>query len=273
MTAATEAAPDDRYTFDNADPVAARRLHLLADTVDEHSVQVLASTGVGPGWRCLDVGPGAGTITSWLAGRVRPTGQVTALDLDPRHVHSGGNIDVRRGDVRTAPLPDAHYDLIHARLVLMHLPDPDAALSRLAGALRPGGILVISDWETSWRDMILHIGSASAAEAFDMYQDALADLVVSNGGDLRWARRVPLAMRAAGLTDMSALAHNRLYAGGEAGCLLHASNTYQLQDALLRCGMTSEQLDAVRDAMHDPATLIYSYWMFTTVGRRLMTLG
>jgi SAM-dependent methyltransferase len=257
-----------QYTFDNADVEAAQRLQLLAETVDEHSRQVLAGTGIGPGKRCLDIGPGAGTITTWLAERVGPTGHVTALDLDPRHVRGGPNIEVREGDVRVVELPPAHYDLVHARLVLMHLPDPDAVLLRLATALRPGGLLVVSDWDTSHRDMILRVRTPAAATAFDAYQDALADQVVANGGDLAWARRVPVAMSAAGLVDLAAVAHNRLFAGGEAGCLLHASNTHQLRDVLLQRGMIDEQLEVVREAMHDPETFIYSYWMFTTVGRR-----
>src|SRR5688572_28410886 len=91
-----------RYSFANADPQGRHQLRLLADICDEHSTTTLALTGIASGWQVLDVGPGAGTVTSWLAGRVRPGGHVTALDLDPRHIPTADNVTVRHADVRTA---------------------------------------------------------------------------------------------------------------------------------------------------------------------------
>src|SRR5262249_5203716 len=123
MTTSTTTSDHEasQYTFSNGDVEGPRQLRLLADILDEHSTYMLAGTGVTTGWQCLDIGPGAGTITTWLAERVRPAGQVTALDLDPQHTHTTGNVTVRQGDVRTVELPEDHYDLIHARLVLVHL--------------------------------------------------------------------------------------------------------------------------------------------------------
>lgn len=262
------ATPQSRYTFDNADPEASRRVRLLAADLDAHSIRVLEGLGVAAGWHCLDVGPGAGTITAWLAGRVGPAGRVTALDIDPRHVEGGPNVEIVQDDINTADLPTGRYDLIHARLVLMHLPARERILRSLAAALRPGGRLVISDWDTSQRHGLLLNQSPEAGEAFDAYHDALAELVLGNGGDLTWAKRVPLAMREAGLTQIVGEADSRLAAGGEPGCLLHAANTYQLEGALLANGMTPRQIEAVRRTMQDPGTLVYSYWMYTTVGRR-----
>ena len=120
-TDGVDEASSSRYTFSNADEQGPQQLRLLADILDEHSVDVLSDTGIGAGSHCLDVGPGAGTITGWLADRVYPGGHVTALDLDPRHVRGDDNVTVQVGDVRTVDLPDGFYDLIHVRLVLLHL--------------------------------------------------------------------------------------------------------------------------------------------------------
>jgi SAM-dependent methyltransferase len=270
-TAATssEAAEVSRYTFDNSDPQGSQQVRLLADICDEHSTYVLAGTGISPGWQVLDVGPGAGTITAWLAERIRPNGHVTALDLDPRHIPTTDNVTVRHGDVRTAALPVDHYDLIHVRLLLLHLAEREAVLDRLAASLKPGGLLVVSDWDgTRRRDWLLHAPSPAHTAAFDAFQNGLLAELVDNGADLGWAHRAPLAMRAAGLVDLDTVAHHRLWAGGEAGCLLHVSNSHQLHDALLGRGVTAEQLDQLREAMHHPDTLAYGYQMFTTVGRR-----
>ena len=62
-------------------------------------------------------------------------------DIDPRFLANSGraNLEVRRHDVATDPLPEAAFDLIHTRLVLIHVPQRDAPLARLVGALKPEG--------------------------------------------------------------------------------------------------------------------------------------
>jgi 2-polyprenyl-3-methyl-5-hydroxy-6-metoxy-1,4-benzoquinol methylase len=257
-----------QYAFDNADAQGPRQLRLLADILDEHTIDVLARAGIGASWHCLDVGPGAGTITRWMARQVQPGGHVTALDLDPRHVRPADNITIRQGDVRSIDLPEAHYDLIHTRLLLLHLAERDMVLDRLVDALKPGGLLVVSDWDATRRDLLLRAPTEAAAAAFDALQNGLLAELEAHGADVTWARRAPLTMRAAGLVDLETVAHNRLWAGGEPGCLLHTSNARQKRHALLARGITTDQLDLLEHAMADPATLAYCYWMFTTVGRR-----
>jgi len=269
-TATRTGTVDDvsQYTFSNADTEGPQQLRLLADILDEHTTDVLARAGIAAGWHCLDVGPGAGTITAWMAHQVGPGGHVTALDLDPRHLQTADNITVRQGDVRTIDLPDAHYDLIHTRLLLLHLAERDMVLDRLVHALKPGGLLVVSDWDATRRDWLLHAPTEVASGAFDAFQTSFLAELEAHGADLGWARRAPLTMRAAGLVDLETVAHNRLWAGGESGCLLHVSNARQLREPLLARGVAPGQLDQLESALTDPATLAYCYWMFTTVGRR-----
>ncbi|GAA4471769.1 class I SAM-dependent methyltransferase [Phytohabitans houttuyneae] len=265
-------AGSSRYAFDNADEQGPRMLGLLAGILDGHSTSVLAGphVRVGPGWRCLDVGPGAGSITGWLSERVGPDGEVTALDLQPDHVTAGGNVTVTRGDVRFIDLPKDYYDLIHFRLVLVHLSDPDRVLERVIRALAPGGRLVVSEWDVLSRQRwLLHATSEQAAAAFDAFQKALARVLRANGADLGWAARVPIAMLTCGLELVHSVAFSELATGGEPACLLHESNSLQLERQLVGTGLvTADQLTVLREAMWDPQTLAYSYQMFTTVGRR-----
>lgn len=102
--------------------------------------------GIGLGWRCLEVGAGAGTISSWLGRRVGPEGEVLSIDLDLRfHAEALPPVQVRRLDLTRDPLPAVHFDLAHARTVIEHLPDPRDALERMIATLRPGGWLVVED--------------------------------------------------------------------------------------------------------------------------------
>jgi len=261
-----------KYTFDNADDQGPRMLGLLADILDKHSISVLAGphVGVGPGWRCLDIGPGGGSITRWLSDRVGPDGSVTAIDLQPDHVTAGGNVEVVRGDIRSIDLPADCYDLIHARLVLVHLAEPDRVLERIVRALAPGGRLVLSEWDVlTWQDWLLQAPSESADAAFEAFQQALFRVLADNGADLSWAHDVPQAIGAVGLDHVSTVGFTELAAGGDPMCLLHESNSLQLHHKLVATGLvTADQLRILREAMRDPQTRVYPYQMFTTVGRR-----
>ena len=53
--------------------------------------------------------------------------------------------DLMRGD----PVPGAPFDLVYARLLLLHMTDPVGAVRRLASLLRPGGRLVLMDYDLS----------------------------------------------------------------------------------------------------------------------------
>lgn len=256
------------YTYDNAGDYARRQLHLLGEILDGHSKQLFEAIPIEEGWRVLDIGSGGGGTVHMLGRQVGDSGSVTAIDLDPRHVANAPNVEIRAGDIRTEQLPGSHYDLIHARLLLMHIPTREQVLRRLIQALRPGGYLVVSDWDCTWRDWIIQSPNPSMAASFQAMQNAMLSLMERNGADLGWARRVPAAMRAAGLSDIRATTFNRVFSGSEAGALLQHNNTYQLRDALLSQGITMEQLNDVRAAMVHQETMLYTYLMFSSVGRR-----
>ena len=113
---------------------------------DPGSQAVLDALGIAAGWRCLEVGAGGGSLVQWMAGR---GATVTAIDIDTRFLEqlAGDTVELRRMDIRTDELPQREFDLVHARLVLEHLTERRSILDRLAAALRPGGWLVIEDYD------------------------------------------------------------------------------------------------------------------------------
>ena len=138
---------DHAYAFRNSVTGQRDRLRALEAVLDGGTFRRLAECGLGPGWNCLEVGAGAGSVANWLAERVGLSGWVLATDLDTALlddlVHPP--IAVQVHDVMTDPLPEARFDLVHARLLLAWLPDPALALRRLVAALKPGGWLVVED--------------------------------------------------------------------------------------------------------------------------------
>ena len=137
------------YGLDNAWRKALARLRSLEQWLDPATIRHLRARGVGAGWRCLEVGAGAGSIARWLCGQVCPGGEVVATDIDTRFLESRSeaNLRVLRHDITADNLPPAAFDLVHCRLVLAHLPDRHAVLSKLAAALKPGGQLVAEEMD------------------------------------------------------------------------------------------------------------------------------
>jgi hypothetical protein len=79
-------ADDQTYAFDNALAVQRERLDTLEELFDPGTIRQLDARGVAPGWRCLEVGAGGGSVAAWLGDRVAPDGSVLATDLDTKWV-------------------------------------------------------------------------------------------------------------------------------------------------------------------------------------------
>jgi 2-polyprenyl-3-methyl-5-hydroxy-6-metoxy-1,4-benzoquinol methylase len=130
-----------------ADDVELARLRLLEAVFDPTTTRHLEMLGVFEGWKCLEIGAGAGSVTQWLSMRVGSAGQVVATDIDTRFLQQLHipNVEIRQHDIVSDALEAGHYDLAHCRNVLMHLLEPEKALKRMAAAVRSGGWLVIEE--------------------------------------------------------------------------------------------------------------------------------
>jgi SAM-dependent methyltransferase len=110
---------------------------------DRFTFRKLAETGVGAGWRCLEIGAGTGPVTAWLVDQVGSRGQVVAVDIEPHR------IDVRHHGADVRSRLENGYHLIHARLVLGHVSQRRAVAATFVAALRAGGWLVVEDYHRS----------------------------------------------------------------------------------------------------------------------------
>ncbi|MEV0269904.1 class I SAM-dependent methyltransferase [Hamadaea sp. NPDC050747] len=258
---------EQRYGFDNTSAEGSHQLQHLAEVLDPHSIDVLSTTGVEPGMHCLDIGPGAGTITHWLADQVGTDGHVTAVDINP--VLAGGpNIEVLKQDIRQATFEPESLDLIHARLVLMHLPERQQVLAKLTSWLRPGGAIVLSEWDCTYMDLVRHSPTYTVQQLHETFQTTMVDILTKRGMSATWAVEAHTAMLHCALADVTTVSDSRFYHGGTGICLLHHSNSHQLEPELLAAGMTHGQLTQWREALQDPRLILSSYLMHTTIGRR-----
>ena len=204
------------YLLDNAARETPARFDALSALYDRGTIQHLQRCGVAAGWHCLEVGGGGGSIAAWLSDRVGSTGQVLVTDLDPRFLDglNAPNLEVRRHNIVTDPLPEAAYDLIHARLVLIHLPERERVLTRLVAALKPGGCIVDEEFDSASLPVD---PSIDAGATLLKTQAALFRLVEDRGLERRCGRLLYGRMRALGLVNVSAEARLALWVGGSVG--------------------------------------------------------
>jgi SAM-dependent methyltransferase len=128
------------------------------------SVLPWATNDVDLGGDVLEIGPGYGVTTRWLAPR---SGSLTAVEVDGTMAadlareFSGEGVDVRHGDGAELPFADGTFDAVVCFTMLHHVPTPalqDRLFAEAARVLRPGGTFAGIDSLVTLRFRIIHIG-------------------------------------------------------------------------------------------------------------------
>jgi SAM-dependent methyltransferase len=224
------------YIFDNAAAQTTTRFSALATIFDPGTVRHLTEIGVTKGWTCLEIGGGGGTIAGWLCDSVGLQGRVMATDIDPRFLKSlcRANLDVRRHDIASDPLPNAAFDLVHVRLVLLHLRERDRVLSRIVSALKPGGWLLAEEFDS----LSLQADPAiSSTEVPVKALSAMERLMANRGVDSRYGRRPSARVRSLGLVDLVAEGRTFMWEGRSPGADLFRASLEQVRSEMIDLGL------------------------------------
>lgn len=252
------------YVLDNAWEHARRRLTLLEQCYDEGTMRRLDGLGVQSGWRCLEVGAGAGSVAQWLCSRVGSTGRVLAVDLDTRFLDQldEPNLDVLRMDLRTDELPRDAFDLIHARAVLVHIPQREQILDTLVAALRPGGVLLVEDPD---HFPVSAAGTGLYAEVFEASLDTAARAGLAKD----WARHLPTELHRRGLEHVRAQCDVPLFEGGSVEAEFWRLSLAQLRDLVVTAGISPQRLDEWDRQLGEPGRWFPGMALVAACGRRL----
>ena len=169
-----------------------------------------------PGKHVLDVGCGSGTMTADMARIIGDQGTVLGLDNSPQLIERGNQLyaDVKNLELVCADIfkfnPDRQYDLVTAARVLQWLPDPGAAITKLIGFIKPGGLLSVLDYDHN-RIEFEPEPPASMLHFYDKFLEWRSDA----GMDNSMAAQLPTLFQKAGLEEIQVLPADQTYKRGE----------------------------------------------------------
>ena len=268
-------AAADVYAL-GSNPAESARLQRQSDELRPQTAELLGRIGLAPGQSALDLGCGPSGILDLLSVAVFPGGRVTGLDADPAHTalarqHASerglANVEVVTADARHTGLPPDSFDLVHARTVLVTIPEPQDVLAEMVRLARPGG------WVASQEPDIEGAFCYPPLPAWDRLREIFRAGFGRSGADLLIGRRLPELYRQAGLDDIEVVVHAPVYPAGHSRSTILPDLVRSLRPMILGLGLSDEpeltELDrAVREHLADPRTLALAHLLVVTRGRK-----
>ena len=211
-----------------------------------------------------------------LADRVGTAGQVTGLELNPANValartfadeHGLANVNVVQGDARHTGLPPSVFDLVHARTLLINIPDPAGEVAEMVRLVRPGG------WVAALEPDVVLTLCYPPHPAWDWLVQAFLRVHDQDSADPFIGRRLPELFRQAGLIDIGVEAKADIYPAGHSRRTLRIDLVRSMRPKILQRGIADErELDeaehAAREHLDDPRTLVMPHLLFLAWGRK-----
>lgn len=252
------------------------RLHRQSDELASESWDLLDRAGVRPGDSAIDVGCGPRGIIELLCERVSPGGRVVGLDADPAHVAMASEFVASRGlvdvqivcaDARHTGLHPESFDLVHARALLVNIPEPHEVVEEMVRLTRPGGF--VAGLEPDNEIAICYPPHPAVERLCELFLVALS----RTGADVRIGRRVAHLYREAGLEGVMVEARADVYPPGHSRRTFRADLVRGVRPQILELGLANEreldELDtAAREHLGDPETLVLPHLVFLTWGRK-----
>ena len=259
-----------RYLLDNAASQAGGRFDGLEGCYDRSTFGYFSALGLGAGWRCWEIGAGGGSVVRWMAAQVGESGSVLGTDLNLDWVDAGmpRQVELRRHDVTCDEIPTSAYDLIHARLVLLHLPGREEVIERLVAALTPGGWLVLEEFERTFTPCPQP--TTDEQRAFNRVRDAFSELLERRGANTTtYPRTLPWRMQRAGLSHTGAEGRLVYANGASPAAAVQRANLEQTGDQAVDAGLiTADDLTVFLRVLDDPGFTFTMPLLITAWGRR-----
>jgi ubiquinone/menaquinone biosynthesis C-methylase UbiE len=252
------------------------RLQRQAEELRPEAAALLGQIGLRPGQSAIDLGCGPAGILELLAAAVSPGGRVVGVDADPVHVtmareHAAhralAGTEVIEADARRTGLPTASFDLVHARTLLVTIPEPAEVLAEMVRLARPDG------WVASQEPDAEHSICYPALPAWTRLHELFRTSFGRNGADPLIGRKLAELYREAGLRDVQVQARAPAHPAGHTRRTVLADLVRSLRPMIVELGLADEREltavdQAVRAHLADPRTVVVPYLWFTVWGRK-----
>lgn len=150
-------APGINKPYEQTDVAASiGRFEKEGRDVYDHRQEVVAACALKPGLVVADIGAGTGLFTRLFVPLVGEQGRVYAVDITEKFVKHIEKLAAEQGlrnvvgvvcDNKSVKLPPESIDLAFTSDVYHHFEFPQKTLESIYGALRPGGRLIVIDYE------------------------------------------------------------------------------------------------------------------------------
>jgi len=237
-------ANEHPYVLDNQAPEAGNRFDALSRLFDATTFGHLDRLGVTSGWKVWEVGAGSPGVARRLSQLVGDTGRVLATDIDTSWLDADETrrYDVVRHNVVSDAAPSDDFDLIHARLVLVHLGERAMVIGSLVDALRSGGWLLLEEADPMLQSKVCPDEWGDEQRLANKLKDGFRSILREGGVDLEFGRTLPQHLRSAGLVDVEADAYFPM--SGVWCDELERATIEQIRDRLVRAGLaTNEEIE------------------------------
>ena len=257
----------NRYFADGSEPAGERtRLAELAGCYGGWTQDWLSRrVAFRPGMAVMEAGAGSGAMLAWLAQQAGPHGDVLGLDRTLAHMDAlPPPVRLIEADLYEEAAEPGRFDLVYARLVLEHLPDPDIALGRLLEWVRPGGVLAVASLDFA---DVKAVSAGADARRFDAGLETIREAIAGSGlVDPAFGRTLKHRFAAAGLAALTEDRLERVVEGGSGWARFLASNN-RVIGAL--AGVDTGTVDAVCALMERPGFRFADQMLFGVTGRRV----
>jgi SAM-dependent methyltransferase len=252
------------------------RLRRQADELAGDSAALLDRVGLGPGQSAIDLGCGPKGILELLVERVSPGGRVVGIDADPAHATAAAEfaagrelscVEVMAADARHTGLPAGSFDVVHARTLLVNVPQPAEVTAEMVRLARPGGWVAAMEPDTEYAMCY------PPHPAFERICEVFPVAFGRNGADSMIGRRVPELLRQAGLGDVGVEVRAQAYPHGNSRRTIRLDLVRSMHSQVVEMGLASaaelDELDAAARAhLDDPHTVAIFGLLFLAWGRK-----
>ncbi len=252
------------------------RLGRQAEELRHESASLFDRLKLSAGDRAIDIGCGPQGVLDLLSERVGLAGRVVGVEKNAMSVGSAKrfvadrkfkNVEVMQGDATATGLPGASFDLVHARLVLVNVPNVNAVVHEMTRLARPGGVVASHE-----ADYVSHVCDPPL-RAWDRLFAIFEKYSSANGIDLFIGRRTPRLFRDAGLIDIEVNPIIRTFPHGHNRRMIFWDFLQNVRNRILEQELIGESefdklTSELKEHLDRPNTLVVSHVFFQVWGRK-----